>query len=231
MRKKSVLAVGILLASLAVISCSSKPEQSLLKSYFSAVRMNDTATMSTMALEPITVDVASWQLTKAGEESVFPAVLPELNKKEAEAKKALEQHIGPTMESKDALDTAQEELDLARTGGAKAAARKKVEELQAKYDQIYSLHKDMQKAYNDTKSAAAKEEEITRFSLGVRELANIRDLTGEVHSKEVEVMVKGKAGAEKGYRIQMRRYLLKDEALNINHTGRWVIVRFDPIEG
>ena len=231
MRNKSVLAVGILLASLAVISCSSKPEQSLLKSYFSAVRMNDTATMSTMALEPITVDVASWQLTKAGEEAVFPAVLPELNKKEAEAKKALEQHIGPTMEAKDAIDTAQEELDLARTGAAKTAARKKVEELQAAYDQIYSLHKDMQKAYNDTKSAAAREEEITRFSLGVRELANIRDLTGEVHSKEVEVMVKGKAGADKGYRIQMRRYLLKDEALNINHTGRWVIVRFDPLGG
>jgi len=230
MRNKSVLAVGILLASLAVISCSSKPEQSLLKSYFSAVRMNDTATMSTMALEPITVDVASWQLTKAGEEAVFPAVLPELNKKEAEAKKALEQHIGPTMEAKDAIDTAQEELDLARTGAAKTAARKKVEELQAAYDQIYSLHKDMQKAYNDTKSAAAREEEITRFSLGVRELANIRDLTGEVHSKEVEVMVKGKTG-DKGYRIQIRRYLLKDEALNLNHTGRWVIVRFDPLGG
>ena len=62
-------------------------------------------------------------------------------------------------------------------------------------------------------------------------MANIRDLTGEVHSKEVEVTVKGKAGADKGYRIQMRRYLLKDEALNLNHTGRWVIVRFDPIEG
>ncbi|MDH4196979.1 MAG: hypothetical protein OEW05_06210 [Candidatus Aminicenantes bacterium] len=231
MSKKSLLAVGILLAFLAVTSCSSKPEQSLLKSYFSAVRMNDTATMSSMALEPITVEVASWRLTKAGEEAVLPAVLPELNTKEAEAKKALEQHIGPTMDAKDALDTAQEELDLARTGGAKAQARKKVEELQAAYDQIYALHKDMQKAYNDTKAAAAKEEEITRFSLGVRELANIRDLTGNVHSKEVEVVVTSKAGVDKGYRIQIRRYLLRDEALNLNHNGRWVIVRFDPLEG
>jgi len=231
MRKKNLLTIGILLAFLAVTSCSSKPEQSLLKSYFSAVRMNDKATLSTIALEPITVDVASWRLTKAGEETVLPAVLPELNKKEAESKKALEQHIGPTMDAKDALDGAQEELDLARTGGARAQARKKVEELQAKYDQEYALHKDLQKAYNDTKAAAAREEEITRFSLGVRELANIRDLTGNVHSKEVEAIVTSKAGAEKGYRIQMRRYLLKDEALNLNHNGRWVIVRFDPIEG
>ena len=60
---------------------------------------------------------------------------------------------------------------------------------------------------------------------------NIRDLTGDVHSKEVEVKITNKAGADKSYRIQMRRYLLKDEVLNLNHNGRWVIVRFDPIEG
>ncbi len=231
MRKKSLLALGILLAFLAVTSCSSKPEQSLLRSYFSAVRMNDTATMSTMALEPITVEVASWEVLNVGEEEILPAVLPELNKQEGEAKKALEQHVGPTMDAKDLLDAAQEELDLSRTGGARAAARKKVEELQTKYDEEYTFHKDLQKAYNDTKAAAAKEEEITRFSLGVRELANIRDLTGNVHSKQVEVTVKNKTGGEKSYRIFMRRYLLKDEVLNINHNGRWVIVRFDPLEG
>lgn len=231
MRQKTLLTVGVLVCVAAFISCSTKPEQGLLKNYFNALKLNDNATLSTMALEPLSLEVASWSVVKGSVEQVTPANLAELNVQEADAKKALERHVGPTMDAKDALDVAKEDLDTARTGAAKAAAKKKVDELQVKYDQEYNIHKDLQKAYNDAKAAAAREEEMTRFSLGVRELANIRDLKGEVHAKTVELSIKNKAGETRRFNLELRRYLLKDEALGVSHNGRWVIIKFEPIGG
>jgi len=231
MRQRTLLTVGVLVFVAAFISCSAKPEQSLLKGYFNALKLNDNATLSSMALEPISLEVDSWSVVKGVPEQIAPANLAELNVQEAEAKKALERHVGPTMDAKDALDMAMEDLDTARTGAAKAAAKKKADELQVKYDQEYNIHKDLQKAYNDTKAAAAVEEEMTRFSLGNSELANVRDLKGNVHSKTVELSIKNKAGETRLFNLELRRYQLKDEALGVNHNGRWVIIRFEPIGG
>lgn len=231
MRQKTLLTVGVLVFVAAFVSCSAKPEQSLLKGYFNALKMNDNATLSSMAIEPISLEVDSWSVVKAEPEKITPANLAELNAQEAEAKKALERHIGPTMDAKDALDMAQEDYDTARTGAAKAAAKKKIDELQVKYDQEYNIHKDLQKAYNDTKAAAAREEEMTRFSLGQRDLANIRDLKGNVHAKTLELQIKNKAGETKNFNLELRRYQLRDEALGLNHNGRWVIIKFEPIGG
>ena len=79
------------------------------------------------------------------------------------------------------------------------------------------------------KAAAAAEEEMSIFSLAVRDLANIRELTGNVHSKEVEVAITTKAGGSKNYRLYMRQYLLQDEVNKISHRGQWKIIRFEPL--
>lgn len=229
MRKKTLIVIGLVLVAFALQSCSSKPEQGLLKKYFNAVRYNDNATMSSMALEPLTMEISGFEVVSVSPEKIEPANLAELNAKEAELKKKLEDHVGPTIDAKDALDVAKEEFDNSRTKAGKAAAQKKVDEMQAKYDQEFGLHKDLQKAYNDAKAAAAREEEITAFSLGAKNLANIRDLKGEVHSKEVDIKVDQKAGGEKNYKLYMRTYNLKEEATGLKHNGRWVIVKFEPL--
>jgi len=224
MGKKNLYLLGaILLVVAAFSSCASQPDKAVIERYFHAIQLNDVTTMSTIAVSPIDIDFKSYEITKLGETKVQPAALPEMTKKEAELKKKLEDHVGPTLDAKDVLDLAKEELDNARTRPAKAAAQKKVDDLQAKYDQEYELHKQLQKDYNDAKSAAAREEEISIFSLGEKEVPNIRDLTGEVQSKEAEVKVITKAGAEKTYLFQLRLYNLKDEILNRTRRGRWVI--------
>ncbi len=230
MRKRSLIVIGlVLVVAFLLQSCSSSPEKGLLKKYFNAVRYNDNATMSSMALEPQTMDISGFDIVSISPEKIEPAVLAQLGAKEAELKKKLEEHVGPTIDAKDVLDVAKEELDTARTKAAKAAAQKKVDEMQAKYDQEFGLHKDLQKGYNDAKAAAAREEEITAFSLGAKNLANIRDLTGNVHSKEVEIKVNLKEGGTKSYRLFMRSYNLKDEATGMKQNGRWVIVKFEPL--
>jgi len=229
MRKRSLMIIGVVLILVAFQSCSSKPEEGLLKKYFNAVRMNDNSTMASMALEPLTMDVSGFSVVSVMQEKIEPAVLPEMSKQEAALKKKLEEHVGPTIDAKDAVDVAKDELDTARTKAAKQAAQKKMDEMQAKYDQEFGLHKELQRGYNDAKAAAAKEEEITAFSLGAKDLVNIRDLTGDVHSKEVDIKIKTRDAGDKNYKLLMRRYILKEEATNLRHNGRWVIVKFEPL--
>jgi len=129
MKKKSVIVIGAVLVLFTLQSCSSKPEETLLSRYFHSLAMNDNASLSSMALEPISIEVENWKIVGVTEDRITAAALPELSKKEAEFKKKLEDHVGPTMDASDALDAAKEELSLARTGGAKQAARKKVDEM------------------------------------------------------------------------------------------------------
>lgn len=228
MRGKTLVVLGILLAFFAIQSCSSNPEQALLSRYFNAVTMNDNATMASMALEPAQWEVASWEVVSVSPEKVEPIILADLNKKEIDAKKAQDGQIGPTMDADSALSNAKDELDLARTAAAKAIAKKKVEEAQAKYDAERKTFEEFKKTYTSAKAAAATEEQITLFSLGLRELAGVRDLTGSVHSKDVVVKIKTKQGAVKNYRLPMRMYEVKGEA-GQRLPSRWVIIRFEPM--
>ncbi len=229
MRNKALISIGVLLVLFTLTSCKSNPEKSLLESYFHAVALNDVTTLSSMALEPVTIDATKWSITKAGEEKIEPASLPDLNAKELEAKKNWEAHTPIVLNTKDELDAAKDELTSARTGAARAAAQTKVTAAQKKYDEEYARHNEFKKGYNDSKSAAQREEDVTNFSLGAGQLINIRELKGDVHSKELEIQTIGKDGVAKNFRIIMRMYRLKDEAANISRNGRWVIIKFEQI--
>ncbi len=228
MKRKSLSLIGVILLLWAMQSCSSKPEQSLLKRYFQAIAMNDTMTMSTMALEPIRLDVVSWEIVNVSEEIIQPASLPQLNKEELEFKKRVEDSVGITMEAKDVLLDAEYERDNARTRRAKNALQKKVDELDTKYKEIRATHDQLQVDYSTASTASSKEEEITIFSLGAGDVPNIRELTGEARFKEVELKIQGTEGI-RNYKFYMRQYTLKDELLNISRRGRWVIVKFEQL--
>jgi hypothetical protein len=229
MRRKSLIILALVAALVTLQSCSSKPEQSLMTSYFHAVSLNDVSTMSTMAVDPLKIEADSWSITKVSEEKIEPASLAEIGKKEADLKKQYDASSGPALDAKDVLDSAKDEFNSARTAAAKAAAKTKVDAAQKKFDEAYQDNRNLLNLYNETKTAAAKEEEITSFSLGAGQLPNVRDLKGNVHSKELEVQVKAKDGAVKNYKIMIRMYDLKDEAANIARRGRWVITKFEQL--
>jgi len=229
MRKRTLIVIGVFVAFFVIQGCSSAPEKTLLKKYFNAVTLNDNDTMSSMALDPFQPELGSWSIVNIGPEKVEPASLPALNKAEIEAKKLQDAQIGPTIDADTALKDAQYEKDTSRSAGGKAAAQKKIDELQKLYDVQNGKMQEFKKAYNAAKAAAASEEEMTMFSLGARELATVRELTGDVHSKDVEVAITNRSGATKNYKLTMKQYLLKDEVNNIPHRGRWVIIKFQPL--
>jgi hypothetical protein len=222
----SLFAVILLLCFLS--SCSSNPEKQLLQRYFSALQLNDNATLSTMAIEPVAMETGSWEIISVSEEVVEEFKLPEMSKEEARLKKELEDHVGVTLDARDTWDNAVYEGERARTRAAKRAAQKKADELKVKYDEVLDEHKELQKDYNEAKAAAAKEEEIATFSLGTGEMPTIRDFTGEVHKKDVDVKTEGESGV-KNYRVNLRRYILKDETTGVTHRGRWIIVKIQAL--
>jgi hypothetical protein len=229
MRKTTLCVIGLLVAFLAIQGCTSKPEKSLLSRYFNAVTLNDNDTMSSMALDPFQPEMTAWKIVSIGVEKIEPAKLPDLNKAEIEAKKAQDAQIGPTIDADTLLKDAQYEKDTSRSAAGKAAAQRKIDELQVKYDAENAKMQAFKKDYNAAKAAAAAEEEMTMFSLGERELAIVRELTGNLHSKEVEVAITTKAGGTKNYRLYMRQYLLKNEANGAPYRGQWKIIKFEPL--
>jgi len=229
MERKILSILGIVLLLVTFQSCSSKPEEGLLQRYFHAISLKDNMTLSNMAMEPIEMDVESWEIVSGTEEVVEPVKLPEMDKKEKELQKELEENVGPVLDAKDELLDAEYELEHARTSSAKRNFKKKVEELEEKYREIRDKHDQLQIDYNEAKAAAEREEEITLFSLGVGEIPNARDLTGDLHFKEVVVLIK-EDSVEKKYNFVLRKYVLKDETLNLTRHGRWIIVRIEPID-
>jgi hypothetical protein len=228
MKRMSLCVIGVVLLLFVLQSCSTHPEEGLLKRYFSAIALNDVTTMSTMAVEPISMDVKSWEIISVSEEKIEPTSLPEMNRLELELKKKVEESVGITLDAKDELLDAEYERDQARTRAARRAAQNKIKELQATYDEIYAVHQQLQTDYNKAKTATAREEQIATFSLGGGDISNIRDLTGQVHSKEVDIKVVGKE-ATKNYRLYLRMFNLKDEVLNVNRRGQWKIIKFELI--
>lgn len=228
MDRKFLSLFAVILVLCFLSSCSSNPEEQILKRYFSALQLNDTTTLSTMALEPVAMETDNWQIINVSEEVVESFKLGDMNQEETSLKKQLEDHVGVTLDARDTWDNAVYEGERARTRAAKQAAQRKADELKVKYDEVLNEHKDLQKQYNEAKAAAAKEEEIATFSLGTGEMPTIRDFTGDVHKKEVDVKTGGQSGV-KNYRVYMRRYLLKDEAMGVTHRGRWIIVRIQSL--
>jgi hypothetical protein len=229
MKKKTMIVAGVIVALFVIQGCTAAPEKILLKKYFNAVTMNDNDTMSSIALEPFQPELGSWSIVRIGEEKIDPATLPALNVAEIEAKKAQDAQIGPTIDADSLLKDAQYEKDLARSAAGKAAAQRKIDELQARYDIENAKMQELKRVYNAAKKAAADEEEITMFSLGERELPSVRELVGNIHAKDVEVAITTQSGTTKTYKLNMKKYVLRNEALNAPYRGRLVILKFEPL--
>jgi len=232
MRRKGIVILGFTVLLFALVtfqSCQSNPEKQLLGTYFHAISLKDTMTMSTMALEPTTIDAESWKIASVSLEKTEPFALADMNKKELDLKKKLEDHVGPVQDADDALYAAKEEIKTARTGSARAAAQKKIDEAQIKFDQEREIHRQLQKDYNEAKAAAVREEQIAIFSLGATQMPNIRDFTGTVSSKVVDANTVGKDGTARNYRFYLEKYELKDEATSITRRGVWKIVKIETV--
>ena len=226
MSRKVLSIFGVILLIAVVSSCSSNPEQGLLDRYFNALSLSDNTTLRTMAISPATFDFTSWEIINVTEEVIQPFGLKAMDEQEKEYKKKQDDSIGITLDARDELDNAVFERNNARSRTARATAQKKVDELQEAYDTQREAHDTLVKEYNDARETASKEDEVANFSLG-GDYPMIREFVGEVFFREVDILVNMKDGTSSNYKVFLRRYVLTDEAQNMPHRGRWIILKFE----
>jgi hypothetical protein len=225
MNRKVISILGIGFLCLIIHSCSSHPEKGLMDRYFNALSLNDLQTLSTIAIDPAEIDFKSWEIVEVSEVDTEEFKLPAMDQKINELKKKVDDSVSKTLEVRDELDEAKFELENRRT----RANREKVDELQAKYDEQFEQTKQLQKEYNEARDAAEYEEEIALFSLGGNYPA-IRQFTGKINKKHVDIKVTTEEGTEEMYRVYMRQEELTDPTTNITHNGRWIITRFESLD-
>lgn len=201
----------------------------IIDQYFRAVRAGDNGALSSLALEPFRPDVATWEVVYSGPETSAASPWPMLLRRMEAAREAQDAQIGPTIDADTALKDAQYEMDMARSASAKDALRRKVEDLQGKYDAENARMQELKRAYNDAKSAHALEEEKTLFSLGMRELPPGGPWAGTVYAREARVAIRTGDGASATYRFRFVRYVLEHGGTGQTLQGRWVIVGIQPV--
>lgn len=228
MNRKALSFLGVVLLIAVVSSCSSNPEKGLLDRYFSALRMNDNMTLRTMAISPATFEFTSYEIINISEEDIQPFSLKEMDDKEKELKKQQGESIGVTLDASDELDNAVFERNNARSRTARAAAQKKVDELQEAYDNQRAAYDELVKELNEAREAASNEAKIANFSLG-GDYPTIQEFVGEVHYNEVDIRINMQDGTSSDYKVLLRKYMLDDEAQNLPHRGRWIILRFEKL--
>jgi len=228
MNRRALSFLGVVLLIAVVSSCSSNPEKGLLDRYFSALRMNDNMTLRTMAISPATFEFTSYEILTVSEEDIQPFALKELDDKEKELKKQQGEAIGVTLDASDELDNAVFERNNARSRTARATAQKKVDELQEAYDKQRDAYDELVKEFNEAQEAASNEAKIANFSLG-GDYPTIQEFVGEVHFREVDIRINMQDGTSSDYKVFLRRYILDDEAQNLPHRGRWIILRFEKL--
>ncbi|MFC2142326.1 hypothetical protein ACFLR7_05280 [Acidobacteriota bacterium] len=202
-------------------------ELGLLARYFKALNLSDLTTLSAMAREPVSFKVDSWEILSVSDEVIKPFKLAEMDAIENELQKKVGVSVGVIQDTRNTLDEAIYAKTNARTSDARKAAQLKEDEMKKVYNELRARHDQLQKDFKLACQEASKEEEIAAFSIWGEHPA-IRSYNGEVFSKSLDVQIVTKNGTSQ-YRFNLRRYLLKNTATDINHRGRYIIINIEKI--
>ncbi len=204
-----------------IFSCGS-PEKSMLGRYFEAVRFNDKMTMSTMAYEPIAMEIKKWRMVSLSQEEKKGLPLNELFKKQDELKEKRDAIVNQVADANDKVAEAKANLSKAR-GAAKRKAEKELEEAENVYKETRASYEKIQKEWNELKALIDKERALFNLSVGIEWPEGV-ELEGDMGVKEAMVEVTT-ATDVRNYKVILRKYAIKTpEGQPLN--GRWIIEKF-----
>jgi hypothetical protein len=218
--RATALAVALALAA----ACSGVDERNVVNQYFTALKANDTNTLTSFAMVQFDKPVDDWKVLSIGPDAKAPAPLPDLVKKQ----KDLEAELAAN--TRDARAWGNDlsiypKLDQVRAieqkGGTVPAA---LQPIQQKWAAFQAKDRDLKKAVAGAK--AAVEREKRNVSLSVGQVENVEALTGEVTSKDVELEITS-GGQKATYVMGLRKYDLSGGSAP-RMISRWVVQSITP---
>jgi hypothetical protein len=226
MRQRATAIAGALGLTVAALACSS-PESNVVNQYFTALRANDTNTLTSFAVVAFDKKVDDWKVVRVGPETRTPVTLPDLVKQQKDLEAELAANTreartwGNDLSVYPKLDQVRE-LDKA---GKKIPAS--LEPIHEKWAAFNEKDRDLKRAVAEAKSAVNKEKRNTQLSVGTQFEDAIEAMKGEVVSKDVDVNLTI-GGQAQAYLMALRKYELQNEGGGPRMVSRWVVQSITP---
>jgi hypothetical protein len=210
MRERATALAMALALALGVAACGGGPEANVVNQYFTALRANDTNTLTSFATVQFDQKVDDFKIVTVGPETRTPAMLPDLVAKQKQLEADLAKNTRDARAWGNDLDI-YPKLDQVRG-------------LEQKWTAFNEKDRELKKALADAKDAVEREKRLATLSLG--QIEDMESLTGEVVTKDIDINLTI-AGQVKPYVMTLRKY-----DVNGNTGGRlvsrWVVFGLTP---
>jgi hypothetical protein len=224
MRERATALAMALALALGIAACGGGPEANVVNQYFTALRANDTNTLTSFATVQFDQKVDDFKIVTVGPETRTPAMLPDLVAKQKQLEADLAKNTRDARAWGNDLDI-YPKLDQVRgleQKGSKIPAS--LEPIHEKWTAFNEKDRELKKALADAKDAVEREKRLATLSLG--QIEDMESLTGEVVTKDIDINLTI-AGQVKPYVMTLRKY-----DVNGNTGGRlmsrWVVFGLTP---
>jgi hypothetical protein len=220
--RATALAVATGLA-IAGIACGGA-ESNVVNQYFTALRANDTNTLTSFAMVAFDKKVDDYKIVSTGPEERTPVTLPDLVKKQAEIQEALDQNTkdarawGNDLKIYPQLDKVR---DLERDGKKIPASLQPIHEKWTAYN---DRDRELKGQLAAAKRAVEQERRNTQLSVG--QLDGVDKMTGEIISRKIDLSITIN-GQPQPYVMTLRKYELDNEGQR-RVISRWVVQDLQP---
>ncbi|MFN8094938.1 MAG: hypothetical protein U0599_22450 [Vicinamibacteria bacterium] len=221
--RATALAIALALA-LGVAACGGGPEANVINQYFTALRANDTNTLTSFATVQFDQKVDSYKIVSVGPEARTPATLPELvaKQKQLEADLAKNNRDAKAWGNDLNVYPKLDEVRSLEQKGAKIPAA--LEPIHQKWTTFNDKDRELKKGLADAKAAVEREKRIATLSLG--QLEDLETLKGDVITKDVDLTMTV-AGQAKPYVMTLRKYDVSG-GTGSRLVSRWVVFGLTP---
>jgi hypothetical protein len=221
--RATALAVAVGLA-IAGVACGGA-ETKVVDQYFTALRANDTNTLTSFAMVDFNKKVDDYKIVSVGPAERTPVRLPELVKKRDEIQQQLDDNMkearawGNDLQIYPKLDKVRE---LERDGKKIPAA---LEPIHQKWTAYNDKDRELKGQLADAKRAVERERRNTQLSVG--QLEGLETMTGEVVSRKIDISITID-GKPEPYVMTLRKYELDSEGGGRRVVSRWVVEELEP---
>ena len=221
--RATALAVALGMA-LAVAACSGGAEKNVVNQYFTALRANDTNTLTSFAMVQFDQPVEDWKVVKVGAATRSPAPLPELVKKqkELEAELAKNQREARAWANDLKIYPRLEEVRSIEQKGGKVPGS--LQPIQEKWAGYQATDREIKKKLGAAKADVEREKRNATLSVG--QIEGLEDMTGEVVTEDIDLLLTI-GGQQKPYVMSLRKYKLTGGS-NPGMISRWVVQTLEP---
>jgi hypothetical protein len=221
--RATALAVALGMA-LAAAACSGGAEKNVVNQYFTAVRANDTNTLTSFAMVQFSQPIEDWKIVSVGAETRLPAPLPELVKKQKDLEAELAKNQREARTWANDLNTypkLEEVRAIEQKGGKVPPALVPIQQKWAGYQ---ATDRDLKKKLGSAKSEVEREKRNATLSVG--QIEGLEELTGEMITKDV-ALVLTTGGQKTPYVMTLRKYELTG-GTGPRMVTRWVVQSLTP---